>query len=285
MTVHEATQKLTSDLKQIYEAGEAIAISDWVIRHLAGLKSSDRPFYRDKILSAKQEELLIASTTRLLQHEPVQYVLNESWFCGLKFYVDQNVLIPRPETEELVEWVITHCKFPLNNLSILDIGSGSGCIPISLKRKLRKAEVWSLDASEEALEVAKKNASILGVDVNFLLMDFLDKERRKDLSRFDIIISNPPYIPEKDKTQMSENVINYEPHEALFVPDDDPLIFYKAISGFGKDHLNPGGMVYVELHEDFAEDASSFFLSAGYTVELKNDMQGKSRMLRAIMQL
>ncbi|HEY6505327.1 MAG TPA: peptide chain release factor N(5)-glutamine methyltransferase, partial [Chitinophagaceae bacterium] len=219
---------------------------------------------------------------RLLAHEPVQYVLNEAWFCGLKFYVDKNVLIPRPETEELVEWVISNCKFPVDTLSILDIGSGSGCIPIFLKRKLRKAEVWSCDVSEAALRIAEKNAATLGADVNFLLLDFLDKEKRNKLPSFDIIISNPPYIPEKGKQQMQLNVLSYEPHTALFVPDNDALIFYKAIAEFGKDHLTPAGTIYTEIHEDQGKAVSTLFESYGYSAELKKDMQEKERMLKAV---
>jgi release factor glutamine methyltransferase len=164
----------------------------------------------------------------------------------------------------------------------VDIGSGSGCISISLKRKLRKAEVLSIDASEAAIKVAEKNAEVLGVPVNFMLMDFLDQEKTSRLPGFDIIISNPPYVPEKDKMQMSANVLQYEPHEALFVPDEDPLLFYRAIALFGKEHLNPGGMIFVELHEDFAEATSQLFRTGGYNVETGNDMQGKLRMLKAM---
>jgi release factor glutamine methyltransferase len=180
-----------------------------------------------------------------------------------------------------VEWVIANCKFPIDKLSILDIGSGSGCIPIALKRKLRKADVWSCDISEAALQVAKKNAETIGVDVNFLLVDFLNKEKRNHLSSFDIVISNPPYVPEKDKQQMQSNVLNYEPHTALFVPDNDALVFYKAIAEFGKDHLNPDGAIYTEIHEDLGEAVSGLFKSAGYITELKKDMQGKERMIKA----
>jgi release factor glutamine methyltransferase len=190
-------------------------------------------------------------------------------------------LIPRPETEELVEWVISNCKFPVDKLSILDVGTGSGCIPITLKRKLRKADVWSCDISDAALQVAKRNADTLGVDVNFLLLDFLNKEKREQLSLFNIIISNPPYVPEKDKQQMQANVLDHEPHLALFVPDNDALVFYKAIAEFGKGHLNPGGLIYAELHEDLGKEVSALFSAAGYNTEMKKDMQGKERMLKA----
>ena len=167
-------------------------------------------------------------------------------------------------------------------MTILDIGSGSGCIPIALKRKLRKADVWSCDASEAAVQVARKNAAVLGVDVKFLLLDFLDEENRKELPSFDVIISNPPYVPEKDKQQMQPNVLNFEPHIALFAPDNDALVFYKAIAAFGKEHLNPGGTIYAEIHEALGEAITELFTREGYRTEIKKDMQGKERMIKAV---
>lgn len=250
---------------------------------LTGSKKAERMVYKNSAITANEESLLKQYTERLLQHEPVQYILQEAWFCGLKFYVDKNVLIPRPETEELVEWVIAGCKFPVDTLSILDIGTGSGCIAIALKRKIRKANVSACDFSEAALQVAKKNAEMIGVDINFQQFDFLSREKRDQLPLFDIIISNPPYVPEKDKDQMQPNVLNYEPHTALFVANNDALIFYKAIADFGKTHLNPGGTIYAEIHEDIGKDVSAMFDGAGYTTELKKDMQGKERMIKAIL--
>lgn len=283
MTIQEATYFLLNELRTLYPEGEASQITDWVMESLTGSRKTERMLYKNISITEKEEMQLKGFTERLMQHEPVQYVLNEAWFCGLKFYVDKNVLIPRPETEELVEWVITNCKFPVHQLSILDIGSGSGCIPIALKRKLRKAEVWSCDISEAALQVAQKNATALGADVNFLLLDFLREEKRNQLTFFDIIISNPPYIPEKDKQQMQPNVLNYEPPAALFVPDNDALIFYKAFAEFGKDHLSPGGIIYLEIHENMGEEVCDLFHSKGYKTELKTDMQRKERMLKAII--
>src|SRR5258708_14818494 len=166
MTMKEAIIYTTDQLKTIYEEGEAATIADWVMEHLTGAKKTERSNNQKITLTPEQTEKLNSCLQRLMENEPVKYVLNEAWFCGLKFYVDKNVLIPRPETEELVEWIITNCKFPINELKILDIGSGSGCIPIALKRRLGKAEVWSCDISEAALMIAKKNAGNLGVDVN-----------------------------------------------------------------------------------------------------------------------
>ena len=282
MTIQEATYFLLNNLRTIYSEGEASHITDWVMESLTGSKKAERMIYKNSTITSKEEQLLKQYTERLLHHEPVQYVLHESWFCGLKFFVDKNVLIPRPETEELVEWVISNCKFPVDKLSILDIGTGSGCIAIALKRKIRKADVYACDVSEPALDVAKKNAETIGTDVNFLLLDFLNERQRDQLPSFDIIISNPPYVPEKDKDQMQPNVLNYEPHTALFVPDNDALIFYKAIAVFGKTHLNPGGTIYTEIHEDLAKDITALFGAARYKTELKRDMQEKERMIKAI---
>jgi len=281
MTIKESVFQLRHQLLIIYPDREATVIAEWVIQHIAGLKGTGLLAKEKTKLTEKQKTQLQQFTEKLLKHEPVQYVLNEAWFCGFKFYVDKNVLIPRPETDELVEWIISNCKFPVDALKILDIGSGSGCIPITLKRKLRKAEVWSCDISEAALKVAKKNAAGLGVDVTFFQTDFLNKEQRDQLPGFDIIVSNPPYIPEKDKIEMQPNVLQYEPPAALFVPDNDALVFYKAIADFGKQHLNKNGAIYMEVHENYAMELAQFFQSNSYLTEIKKDMQGKERMLKA----
>lgn len=289
MTMQEATYYLLNKLRSIYSEGETSQITDWVMGHLTGSKKAERMIYKNEAITDKEEIQLKHYSERLLQHEPVQYVLNEAWFCGFRFYVDRNVLIPRPETEELVEWIISTPiaiggKFPVDELRILDIGSGSGCIPISLKRRLRKAEVWACDISEAALTVARRNAEALGTDVNFILLDFLNEEQRKQFPSFDIIVSNPPYVPEKDKEEMQKNVLQHEPHTALFVPDNDPLVFYKAIAEFGKTHLNKAGSIYCEIHENLGEPVTKLFHSHGYTSELKKDMQQKNRMIRSGLQ-
>jgi release factor glutamine methyltransferase len=281
MTIQEANRYITNRLTAIYDEAEASNISDWVIETLTGNRRTDRIVNKGRSITTEQAEQIEQYITRLLLHEPVQYVLNEAWFCGLKFYVDKNVLIPRPETEELVEWIISDCKFPVDKLSILDIGSGSGCIPIALKRRLGKAEVWSCDISHEALQVAKRNTVTLGVDVNFIELDFLNKEQWDKLPNFDIVVSNPPYIPETDKKGMRLNVLNHEPDTALFVPDNDALVFYKAIAGFGKSHLNRSGIIYTEINESLGEATVSIFQTNGYRTELKKDMQGKERMIKA----
>ncbi len=281
MTMQEATFSLLKKLKTIYNDAESSEITDRVLENITGSKKAERMIYKNESITTDEEKLLEGYTKRLLAHEPVQYVLNEAWFCGLKLYVDKNVLVPRPETEELVEWIVSNLKFPIDALKILDIGTGSGCIPISLKRRLRKAEVWACDISDEALNIARKNADDNGALVDFIGLDFLDRTQQKQLPQVDMIVSNPPYVPQRDKETMATNVLEHEPHLALFVPDEDPLVFYNAIAGFGKEHLHVGGTIYCEIHEDLGKQVEELFQSMGYTTQLKKDMQGKDRMIKA----
>jgi release factor glutamine methyltransferase len=287
MTIQEATYFLLNKLRTIYPAGEAGQVTDRIMESVTGSNKTERMFYKTSAITEHEELRLQQYAERLMKHEPMQYVLNESWFCGLKFYVDNNVLIPRPETEELVEWVVSDVRRTMYDvrsgesaIRVFDIGAGSGCIPVVLKKKIKEAEVWSCDVSESALEVAKRNATMIGVDLNFLLLNFLDKERWDQLPRFDIIISNPPYVPEQDKSSMAPNVLNYEPHTALFVPDNDLLVFYRAIAEFGKKHLNTHGAIYTEIHESQGESAAQLFESFGYKTETRKDMQGKERIIK-----
>ena len=282
--MQEATYYILNKIRGLYPEGESSGITDRILEHITGSKKAERMIYKNEAITPDEELQLKQYTERLLQYEPVQYVLNEAWFCGLKFYVDKNVLIPRPETEELVEWIISNLKFPVDELKILDIGTGSGCIPISLKRRVRKAEVWACDISDLALTIARKNADDNGALIDFVGLDFLDRAQRMQLPQVDIIVSNPPYIPERDKETIQKNVLDYEPHTALFVKDNDPLIFYKAIAEFGKDHLHKGGSIYCEIHEDLGRSVDELFKSYGYTIELKKDMQQKDRMLKASVQ-
>ena len=274
---------ISEQLSEMYEKNEADTIAELLLENITDTKKTDRILKKDKKLTEEQIEKLNQALSRLLIHEPLQYVLNECWFFGLKFYVDKNVLIPRPETEELVDWVIRNIKFPFKELKILDIGTGSGCIPVSLKRKLRKAEVWACDISNEALAVAKRNGDNLQADINFIQLDFLNEEERNKLPSFDIIVSNPPYIPQKDKVTMQQNVLAHEPHTALFVSDNNPLVFYTAIADFATQHLNKNGTIYCEIHENFGKDVSEMFLQNNFEAEIKKDMQGKERMIKAVL--
>jgi release factor glutamine methyltransferase len=210
----------------------------------------------------------------------VQYVLNESWFYDLPFYVDSTVLIPRQETEELVDWVIKETKF--DSPSILDVGTGSGCIAVALKKFIPEASVWACDKSAGAIRIAEKNAGTLNTRVNFIELDFLDAEQRNHLPQFEIIISNPPYIPLSERSGLPLNVRDFEPASALFAPDKDALIFYKALADFAASHLAKGGRLYAEMHENLSEDVRLIWNEKGFQTEIKKDMQGKNRMIRAI---
>ena len=283
MTTQEATYFLLNKLRTIYPDSESSQITDWVMEHLTGSNKAERMIYKNSQITTKEEAQLKEYCIRLLKHEPVQYILKEAWFCGLKFYVDNNVLIPRPETEELVELVRGRQPGAGSSdtpLQILDIGTGSGCIAISLKKKLANTTVIACDVSEKAIAVVKKNAELHKADIHLKLLNFLDEQHRDSLPSFDIVVSNPPYVPEKDKDEMQPNVLDFEPHTALFVPDDDPLIFYKSIFDFAEKHLNKNGSIYLELHEKLAESVARLF-EEKFNVELKNDLQGKQRMLRA----
>ncbi len=281
MTMHEAQQQLQTTLYQLYDNREATTIADWVMEHVTGMRKIDRIMHKQSPLSPDRLALLQDYTRELLTHKPVQYVLHEAWFCGMALYVDENVLIPRPETEELVEWVVNECG-SRKSFHILDVGTGSGCIPISLKKKMPHAEIYACDVSEGALAVAQKNAATQQTAVHFLSADFLDDTTWSTLPDIDIIVSNPPYIPQHNQNSMLQNVLAYEPHLALFVPNEDPLQFYHAIARFAQQKLLPGGCIIVEIHEDLGEQTKALFESKGFAAEVKKDFQGKERMVKAV---
>ena len=286
---------LRKELTGIYDEQEAANISAWVLEHLTGAPRIDRVMRKEEPLSEHQLHALTDVHHRLLQHEPVQYVLGESYFYGLKLFVDNNVLIPRPETEELVDWVvkdvITAGKDVFERrafeadvttqLKVLDVGTGSGCIALALKKAMPKAEVWGCDVSDGALNVARRNGSELDIRVDFQGVDFLDTAQQKSLPTVDIVVSNPPYIPLNNKDSMHPNVVAHEPHTALFVPDNNALVFYEALARFGHHRLHPGGSIYCEIHEDLGQNVLNLFTREGYTTELRKDMQGKERMVKA----
>lgn len=282
MTIQQAQQEAVSRLRLLYEEREAANIADWVLEHVTGKKKIARLLDKHLNLSPQEEAQLKQYLNALALYEPVQYVLGEAWFAGMRFYVDRNVLIPRPETEELVDWVddtITNSPHVLQH--IIDIGTGSGCIPISLQKKQPQLRVQAVDISEGALNVARKNADALGATVQFSQLDFLNEANWHLLPSFDVIISNPPYIKQSEEKDMAQHVLAFEPSLALFVPDNDALIFYRKIAAFGKSHLSPNGFVFVEINEALGAETKDLFAAEGYEVELRKDMQGKDRMIRA----
>lgn len=224
-------------------------------------------------------EAFLQDFERLKRGEPIQYIIGKAPFYGREFLVSPATLIPRNETEELVHLIIK--ENPQQGLRILDIGTGTGCIPISLFLEMKEPEVYALDISLEALKVARQNAKSLKAEVNFLQGDIL--RERIPLESLDILVSNPPYIPEKGKAEMHKNVLDFEPGLALFVPDEDPLLFYRRIAELGREHLKKGGRLYFEIHEDFGPETVDLLESMGYQeVRLIQDLNGKNRIVTAV---
>jgi release factor glutamine methyltransferase len=278
MTINEARIALLNNLNSIYDERESSAITDLVFERITGLKKIDRIFNKNENLSEQNASLLKKFINQLMSHKPVQYVLGEAWFYGMKLFVNEHVLIPRPETEELVQWALGSLK---KKAKVLDVGTGSGCIPIVIKKELPSAEVYACDISEDALAVAKKNAEAQGTQINFKRLDFLRQEQRSFLPGFDLIISNPPYIAFQEKSEIDKHVVEYEPHLALFVPDADDLIFYRQLVEFGKTHLHPAGFMFMEIHYAKAAAVAELFRSNAYKSETRKDMHGNDRMIKA----
>lgn len=279
MTSVQARHQLAQQLQALYDEGEARSIARIVLEEL--LQSRIVP--GDALLSDHQKTILAAWTDRLLEGEPVQYVVGNTHFYGLVFATDARALIPRPETEELVHWVLeTHPAG--SKRRVLDIGTGSGCIAVTLKKKRPDWEVSAVDASFDALQLAWENARRLQCAVEFIRQDMLDEALWAGLGRFDIIVSNPPYIPAAERALMPEQVLRFEPEAALFVPDEDPLRFYRAIAQFARPALCPGGQLFFEINEFRAEEVAALLREYGFEeVTLQEDMQGKLRMCRAGM--
>jgi release factor glutamine methyltransferase len=279
MMIKDLYRNFLVQLQKIYSLGEARAITDWVFEKTASLKRSDILKNPDKLITPVADKLIQKTLQELLLHKPVQYVLGEAWFYHMKLKVNEHVLIPRPETEELVEQLIKDRKSKLTDPAILDIGTGSGCITIAIKKSLPASKVTGIDVSTNALDLAKENAALHNTHISFLQMDFLDESTWPLLPLFDIIISNPPYIPRHEKEKLGKNVTDFEPHLALFVPDKSPLIFYEKIAAFGRHHLLPNGKIYLETHEDHAKETAALFMKHYQTVMINKDMYGKDRMI------
>lgn len=284
MNITECQQRIRRELQAIYSPRESANVTDILLEHFTGLKRIDRLMYSNHELTATENEAIQEAVTMLLQHKPIQYITGYTWFYGLKFVVNSATLIPRPETEELVDWIVNDCKETDPNFTgaVLDIGTGTGCLPISIKYALKHADVYAIDISDDALSVARSNAKVLNTPVTFFKHDILQPSLPETIPALDIIVSNPPYIPEGGKKEMQKNVLDYEPAQALFVPDEDPLLFYEAIARQAQQRLRRGGFVYAELHEDLAEKTKTLFEQKGFiNVFIKEDMQGKQRMLKA----
>ena len=272
MTYSDWITSLSTQLTS-YEQEEAENLVFWLFEQHLGLRRSDlQQAYPHPALPAA----LLEDFQRLLTGEPIQYILGEAPFYGRDFLVTPDTLIPRNETEELVHRILK--ENPAPGLRVLDLGTGTGCIPITLALELQSPEVFALDVSEEALAIARQNALKLEAQVQFLEGDLLGSI--PTLATFDVIVSNPPYVPLRDQGEMHANVLNFEPHLALFVPDEDPLLFYRAIGTWGQRLLKKGGKLYLEIYENLAEELVTLLQSLGYSqVQVYPDLNGKNRMI------
>lgn len=271
----ELVQHWASELTQ-YPTEEAENLVNWLLEHHLGLRRVDMMhFLEEKNLP----DALKLDFEKLKTGEPIQYILGKGPFYGREFLVNEFTLIPRNETEELVHLIIK--ENPQTGLKILDIGTGTGCIPISLALEMKFPEVYGIDISGQALDVAQKNADLLKANVTFLKCDILNEF--PNVPKLDILVSNPPYVPEADKSEMHRNVLDFEPGLALFVPDEDPLLFYRVIGEKGKQLLKPGGKLYFEIHERFGSEMEDLLTGLGYKdVKVVKDLNGKERIASAI---
>ena len=278
-------------LKNIQDEQEIESFFFILTEYLHNLKRVDIALDPNFELSDKEVEKWNAILVDLQQEKPIQYITGEAWFYGLKFEVNENTLIPRPETEELVEWIIESQKSKVQSqkLEILDIGTGSGCIPISLKANLPQANVSAIDVSEKALEMAKRNAELNNVEVNFIQANILEVEDLSQLqtpnfqlpTSIDIIVSNPPYVRNLEKEEIKKNVLDYEPHLALFVEDTDALLFYRKIAQLALKNLSPNGLLFFEINQYLGKETVELLQNLGFkNIELRKDMFGNDRMIR-----
>lgn len=279
MRLAEIKQNIIKQLANSYENVELNSILSLLIEHITGWNQVQQVIHQNEEIVPEWEKDFQEGALALAQGKPIQYIIGKSWFLGNDFLVNESVLIPRPETEELVEWVTEYAQIINKPLHIADIGTGSGCIAISLTLLLPDATVSGMDISEEALQVAQKNATALAARVDWVQQDILMSASLP--GNYDVIVSNPPYIPIREKATMQDQVIKHEPDIALFVTNEDPLIFYKMIARLGKQALNKNGQLFFEIHYDQGDALLKMLDEMNYHAELRQDMFGKDRMIRA----
>jgi len=284
MTLAEVEKLYLNELIPLYETDEAKSILYYAVEHICGFSKADFMLNKKKALSPRQQTSIQLMLDELKTGRPVQYIIGETEFYGCRIRVNPAVLIPRPETEELVEWIIKelkHTKKNSNKIKILDIGTGSGCIPIALKKNIPAASVYGLDISAKAIETALQNAVLNHAEVKFIQGDILNTDFSMP-AVFHVIVSNPPYICVQEKNEMHRNVLDFEPEEALFVPDSDPLLFYRHIINFAKKHLQKQGLLFFEINERFGKETTNLLKQNGFSqIELKSDFAGRDRMIKA----
>ncbi|MCX7552201.1 peptide chain release factor N(5)-glutamine methyltransferase [Xanthomarina sp. F2636L] len=275
------------ELDAIFGANEVGSFFNILISHYLKLNRIALVLDPDLTISKEEEQPLFEALSRLKIEEPIQYIIGETEFFGLPFKVNEYTLIPRPETEELVTLVVQDSKSKIQSiksLTILDIGTGTGCIAISLAKNIPNAQVYAVDVSEEALKIAQKNAELNKVDVRFIQADILNKDSvnvKFNSIEFDIIVSNPPYVRHLEKVEIKNNVLKHEPHLALFVDDNNPLQFYAAITDFASDNLKEKGLLFFEINQYLGNETKELMKDRGFTdLELKLDIFGNNRMLK-----
>ena len=278
--MHPIVYEIKDALKDIYPEPEAFSLAKMLLVEGFGFSTLELYGGKDKDISGKRRDVLNEMIRRLQKNEPIQYVLGVETFCGLSFEVNPNVLIPRPETAELVNWIVDEWGTK-PSCRVLDIGTGSGCIPVSLAKLLETSRVESWDISEEALRVARRNCERNEVDVLLRQKDVL--EASPEGVFYDVIVSNPPYIADSEKMSMNANVLEWEPSLALFVPDSDPLLFYRKIGELALEMLAEDGALYFEINQAYGMDTVNMLKALGYgQVELRKDAWGNDRMVKAI---
>lgn len=292
MKISELKSSFKSSLEGLYPSEEVKSFFDILADKYLSLSRIQIALKPDAKVSEDNSERFEKAILRLKKQEPIQYIIGETEFYGLLFKVNQHTLIPRPETEELVEWIVSEQASANQNadpIAILDIGTGSGCIAISLAKNLLNSEVHAVDISSEAIKMARQNAVENGVAVEFFQTDVLKakslpSDAVQSEKRYDIIVSNPPYVRELEKEQMQPNVLEFEPETALFVHDNDPLLFYRVISRLAKTSLKPGGTLFFEINEHFGNEVAALLKDDGFNeTEVKQDIYGKDRMVKGCL--
>jgi release factor glutamine methyltransferase len=279
MRLNDIKQALKKQLSGQFESVELGPILSILIEHVTGWDQVQQVIHKDNSISAAQQLDFETSAEALLAGRPIQYITGKAWFMGEPYIVNDQVLIPRPETEELVDWVIEYAAIKGKALRILDIGTGSGCIAIAIKKALPEAIVSAIDISTSAIKIAATNAAALNADIELIALDILNTAFLPD--QYDVIVSNPPYIPMQEMKNMELQVTDHEPNIALFVPDEDPLVFYKAIARLAKLHLSTNGQLFFEIHYDQGDAMIALLDDMHFHAELRTDLFGKDRMIRA----